>query len=229
MITDHILIYLILLLAASLSYLFHKLTLVGAVAGLIISISIALGTGYLGISLLAAFFILASLATKTKRVRRTAGQVVANGGIAAILGLSAFIWPQKLIIFQIMLAGSLASATADTLSSELGTVYGTKFFNILNFKADQRGLDGVISLEGTLIGIAGATVIACTYCYFSGWNILFAHIIIAGFVGNIADSVLGATLESKGIIGNNTVNFLNTAIGAIVCLLLFSSSNHFRI
>jgi len=221
MITVHILLYLILLLTAMLSYLFKKLTLFGAITGWMVSIIIALGTGYASICLLAVFFILASLATKTNGIRRTAGQVIANGGVAAILGLSAFIWPQKLMIFQAMLAGSLASATADTLSSELGTVYGKKFFNILNFKRDEKGLDGVISFEGTLMGIAGALIIACTYCFFNGWNVLFAYIIIAGFTGNIADSILGATLERKGIIGNNTVNFLNTAIGAIVVIYYF--------
>ncbi len=41
-----------------------------------------------------------------------------------------------------------------------------------------------------------------------------------GQQGNLADSVLGATLERKGLMGNNVVNFFNTGVGAVVCWLL---------
>jgi uncharacterized protein (TIGR00297 family) len=214
--------YILLFIAAAISYFLRKLTLTGAITGWAVASLIYAGAGYLGISLLAAFFVLASLATKGKGSKRTPGQVLANGGVAAILGLCALVWPQNSIMFQVMIAGSLASATADTLSSELGTVYGKKFFNIITFKNDERGLDGVISIEGTLIGLAGAAIIAITYCLFNGWGIPLLYIITAGFIGNIIDSVLGATLERKGSIGNNLVNFSNTAVGAIMCLLLFS-------
>ena len=225
MITTHILLYLVLLFAAVLSYLFHKLTLTGAITGWIIGVIIALGTGYLGISELAAFFILSSLATQTKGERRTAGQVIANGGAAAILSLLAIVFRQNVSVLQLMLAGSMASATADTLSSELGTLYGKKFFNIIDFKADQKGLDGVISLEGTLIGIIGAVIIAGVYCFFNGWSILFVFVVIAGFIGNISDSILGAAFERKGIISNNAVNFLNTVIGAMICCCFVCRTN----
>jgi len=214
--------YILLFIAAAISYFLGKLTLTGAVTGWVVAALIYAGAGYMGISLLAVFFILASLATKGRGSKRTSGQVLANGGVAAILGLCGWIWPQHLILFQLMIAGSLASATADTLSSELGTVYGKRFFNIITFKNDERGLDGVISLEGTLIGLAGAAIIAITYCLFNGWSIPLLYIITAGFIGNVIDSVLGGTLERKNIINNNLVNFSNTATGAIICLLLFS-------
>jgi uncharacterized protein (TIGR00297 family) len=214
-------VYILLLIAAALSYYLHKLTFSGAFTGWIVATLIYTGAGYTGISLLAVFFVLASLATKGKGQCRTAGQVIANGSVAAILGSCAWIWPQCQTLFQLMIAGSLASATADTLSSELGTLYGKRFINIITFKKDQRGLDGVISLEGTLIGIIGATLIAITYCFFNRWGIQLIYIIIAGFIGNAMDSILGATLERRGMIGNNVVNFLNTAVGALNCFVLF--------
>ncbi|WP_183572135.1 DUF92 domain-containing protein [Mucilaginibacter sp. X5P1] len=214
--------YILLFIAAALSYFLRKLTLTGAITGWVVASLIYTGAGYEGISLLAAFFILASLATKGKGSKRTSGQVLANGGVAAILGLCACIWPQNQTLFQLMMAGSLASATADTLSSELGTVYGKRFINIITLKNDERGLDGVISIEGTLIGLTGAAIIAIIYCLFNSWGIQLFYIMAAGFIGNIIDSVLGATLERKNFIDNNVVNFLNTAVGALICLLLFS-------
>jgi uncharacterized membrane protein len=41
-------------------------------------------------------------------------------------------------------------------------------------------------------------------------------LLVAGTAGNLADSVLGATLERRGVLDNNTVNFLNTLTGALV-------------
>jgi uncharacterized protein (TIGR00297 family) len=218
---DKLMICILLFVAAAISYFLRKLTPLGAFTGWLVAVLLYLGAGYIGISLLAAFFILASMATKGKGQCRTAGQVIANGGVAAILGLCAWVWPQYQSLFQLMIAGSLGSATADTLSSELGTTYGKRFVNIITLKKDQRGLDGVVSIEGTLIGLLGAAIIAIVYCLSNGWGIALADIVAAGLIGNVIDSVLGATLERRGFIGNNVVNFSNTAIGALICWLLF--------
>ncbi len=228
------LVYIFLVTGMALSIRFKKLTIPAAITGGLTGLLIYQGAGLTGLAMLTLFFILGSGATgwqmrskqqigaaEKNKGRRTAGQVIANGGIAALIG--AIIWrmPQAAASHRLMMAGSLAAATADTLASELGTVYGKRFYNIITFKKDQRGLDGVVSLEGTLIGIAGAALIAIVYSIGFGWNINFLWIVLGGAVGNIADSVLGATLERKHLIGNNVVNFLNTLIGAVVCLLLW--------
>lgn len=228
-----VLICVFLLAAATWSYTAKKLTLAGAITGAITGFLIYKGAGFTGLAMLTLFFSAGSWATgwqaKSKvdmnaaekhTNGRTAGQVLANGGMAALLGAMAWYAPAYAPLLHIMMAGSIASAAADTLSSELGTVYGRRFYNILTFKRDTRGLDGVISLEGTLIGIVGAAMIAIVYAIGFGWGINIIWIILAGFIGNIVDSVLGATLERKGVIGNNMVNFLNTATGALVCYLL---------
>ena len=152
--------------------------------------------------------------------RRTTTQVLANGSVAAITGLLIWFYPAQKNLFLVMMAASLASATADTLSSELGTVYGRKFYNIITLKKDARGLDGVISIEGIIIGVIGSALIAVIYALGYGLNKNFLWIIIAGTVGNLADSVLGATLERRKLLHNDTVNFLNTLIAAIHSIAL---------
>lgn len=225
---------LVILVSGGLASVFlHKLTGSAAATGILSGFCIYKGCGYTGIAMLASFFILGTAATsfhaKQKQAlkiaeenkgERTAGQVIANAGVAGICSLLAWQFLQQASIFQLMIAGSFSAATADTLSSELGNIYGRRYYNILSFKKDQRGLNGVVSLEGTLCGIVGSIIIASIYAIGFGWNKTFLWIIIAGTIGNFADSLLGATLERQGYLGNNAVNFLNTLTGAVVCLLL---------
>jgi uncharacterized protein (TIGR00297 family) len=212
----------------------RKLTFIAAIIGAVVACLVFAGAGYTGVAMMTTFFILGSAATSWQQGKkqvfintddhksgRTPGQVLANAGIAAITGILVLIFPSHNNLWVLMMAASFASATADTLSSELGTVYGKRFFNIISLKPDQRGLDGVISLEGTLIGIGGCIIIAVVYAIGFGWGSSLITIIIAGTAGNLADSVLGATLERGKYIGNNAVNFLNTLIAALVALLIY--------
>jgi len=217
------------------SALLKKLTLPAAATGILLGFCIYKWGGYTSIIMMALFFILGTMATgfgaKQKQAlsiaeensgRRTVGQVMANAGVAGICGSLAWLFPQKAVAFQLMIAGSFSAATADTLSSELGNIFGRRYYNILSFKKDRRGLNGVISVEGTVCGIAGSIAIAMVYAIGFGWHKTLLWIIIAGTVGNLVDSLLGATLERQGYLNNNVVNFLNTLTGAIVCLLLFA-------
>ncbi|SFD88622.1 TIGR00297 family protein [Chitinophaga sp. CF118] len=206
-----------------------KLSVTASLAAGLIGLLIFTGAGYTGILMLGAFFVMGVLATgyrKDKKAvkgvhqqQRNAGQVLANGGMAAILATIAIFDHTHANTYIIMLAASLAAATADTLSSELGMVYGRNFYNILTFKREPKGLDGVISMEGTLIGGAGALIIAVIYSFANGIDNTCLIITLAGVVGNLADSILGAALERKHFIGNDAVNFLNTFVAALVALM----------
>ena len=208
-----------------------KLTLAGAMVGGLIGWGIFIGTGFTGLAMLATFFVLGTGATVwqaglkeslgltgKEEGRRTAGQVVANAGVAAILGALAWYLPEQAELCRLMLAATFASATADTVSSELGNVYGRRFYNILTFRKDARGLNGVVSLEGTLAGVLGSVLIGVIYGLGFDWNLGVVWIILAGTLGNITDSVLGATLERRQYLSNNGVNFLNTTLAALVAL-----------
>jgi uncharacterized protein (TIGR00297 family) len=224
-----ILLTILLSTAALITVLTHKLTIVAAVTGVLVALVIFKGAGYTGLILMAAFFILGTVATtfgiqqklrhgiaETNKGKRNAAQVLANAGVAAIIGVGAWKYPQWQVLCSLMIAAAFSSATADTLSSELGNIFGKRYYNILSFKKDTRGLNGVISLEGTLCGLAGSIVIATIYALGLGWNVGFIIIIIAGTFGNIMDSILGATLERSGTVGNNVVNFSNTLLAAVV-------------
>jgi uncharacterized protein (TIGR00297 family) len=232
-------VLLILIAGVTASTFTKKLTPAAALTGGMLGWAIYAGVGYPGLILLALFFITGTAATSWKKkeklhikgaaahqgTRRT-GQVIANAGVAAIAGLMAVLIPACRSLFFLMVAGALSSAAADTLSSELGMVYGRRFFNILTWKPDERGLDGVISAEGLFIGMVGSALIAIVYglCLTWGpdsvrflrpvWDSRVFIVVIAGTIGNLADSWLGALFERRGFLSNNAVNFLNTLIAA---------------
>jgi uncharacterized protein (TIGR00297 family) len=218
----------ILTAGVSASIVLKKLTPMAAITGGLLGWAIYAGLGYPGLILLALFFITGTAATSWKKKEklqirgaaehqstRNTGQVFANAGVAAITGLVAILVPACKPLFSLMAASALSSATADTLSSELGMVYGRRFFNILTWKPDVRGLDGVISAEGLIIGLAGSVLIAIFYGLFSAWDLRVLIVVVSGTVGNLADSYLGAIFERRGYLSNDVVNFGNTFIAAV--------------
>jgi uncharacterized protein (TIGR00297 family) len=228
-------IFLPIIIVSGMAYaiLAKKLTVLASFIGGVLACLIFMASGYTGVAMMTTFFILGSAATSWQRDRkrtfmlteenrtgRSALQVLANAGVSAIAGVVIIFCPQLRNLMLPVMAAAFASATADTLSSELGMVYGRRFFNIVSLKADRCGADGVISLEGTLIGVAASCIIAVVYALGFGWDISFVVIVLAGTVGNLVDSVLGALLERKGVMGNNMVNFLNTLSAGMVVLLL---------
>ncbi|UOQ71633.1 DUF92 domain-containing protein [Hymenobacter cellulosilyticus] len=224
----------ILLPGMALSVWAGKLTLPAGLTGVVLGVLIFLGAGFWGVGELALFFVLGTGASAWKvaekrrlglaeenKGRRTAGQALANAGVAGLAGLLAWAWPAQQPLFQVMLAGSFAAATADTLSSELGNMYGRRYYNAWTWRPDTRGLNGVVSLEGTLLGLAGSLLIAVVYCLGVGWSRALVWVLVAGAVGNLADSLLGATVERRAYLNNNAVNALNTAVGALTAGLLY--------
>jgi len=217
-----------------LAILLGKIDIMGGIVGGIISTLVFLGGGWSSLSLIVAFFILGTASSQWKieykvnlglaqanRGKRSLIHVISNAGIAGTCGLIAWLLPDTSIITRGMIAATMASATADTVSSELGNLYGTRFINCISLKKDVRGYDGVISLEGTLFGFIGSSIIGLLYGYFYGINEEVFVIVGAGVLGNYVDSLLGATLQRKELLNNHEVNFLNTLFAALFYAGLF--------
>lgn len=235
---DHILLVAALCSGMFLSVYTKKLSPGASACGGLIACLLFWGSGYAGVFMMAAFFVVGTAATgwkhrlkagrglaATDKERRVASQVLANAGVPALAAFIALCFPSLREWCVIAIAAAFASATSDTLSSELGNVYGRRFYNVLTWKKDRRGENGVISLEGTLAGLAGSAIIAMLYSVFTGLTPLVAIVLLAGMAGNIFDSVLGATLERKHVISNDAVNFLNTFFAALLAAgILYSGS-----
>ena len=208
------------------------------------------GTSWLhgGLMPLLAMFILTFLATrvgKAKKERigtgegkrgRTASQVAANIGLAAIVSIP-FFWnvfravpdPSILMLFAVT---ALAEAAADTVSSEIGQVFGGTPRMILTFKQVAPGTDGGITFKGTLAGVVAAAFVSAVGMGLAGMRgtallALISGLTLAAAFGLIVDSILGATLERAGWLNNDAVNFLSTVsavVAAIPIALLLAHS-----
>lgn len=114
---------------------------------------------------------------------------------------------------------TLCEATADTVSSEIGQAFGGQPVMLTTFRRVAPGTDGAVTILGTVAGILGAAVVATVGMWGMRMNFRSAAI---GFAGGVAglffDSVLGATVERKGWLGNDLVNFSSTVFAVGVAL-----------
>jgi uncharacterized protein (TIGR00297 family) len=160
-----------------------------------------------------------SLGVAERRTGRRASQVIANLGAAGLLAATG---QQGTHISTFGLAAcvsALAEATADTVSSEVGQALASTRLGatilITSGRPVPPGTDGGISLIGTLAGILAAAlvVMASPFAYTYGP----ALCIFAGAIaGLIFDSVLGATVERRGWLNNDLVNFASTIVAATI-------------
>ncbi|WP_353068636.1 DUF92 domain-containing protein [Tunturibacter empetritectus] len=208
---------------AGLVWMLRSATLPAAGVGLLVCLITALvvrvpggGLGFFArpaLCALIALFVLTFVATRFGRRRkearglaearsgRRASQVVANLGVAALC--AAVGWYGGCL-------AALAEATADTVSSEIGQALGGPTWLITKFRRVPAGRDGGVSFAGSLGGVMGAGVVVMAGSLgFASWR-EGAVVFGAACAGLVFDSVLGATVEERGWLGNDLVNFFST-------------------
>ena len=117
--------------------------------------------------------------------------------------------------------GALSAALADTFSSEIGMTSKSKPVMITTLQPAEKGADGAVSLRGLGASVVGAAIIALAYyTLVSPSKKMALLLVLTGVFGSVVDSILGATLQRRGMLGNNQVNFIASACGAIVMVLL---------
>jgi uncharacterized protein (TIGR00297 family) len=229
---------------AALAFATRSIDAAGAVSAVIIGTAITVGLGLRGLAVMIAFFVVGSAVTKLGyRIKAARGiaqerggargwrNAWANGGVPAFLALLAGAYRASAseglgvggaalvpawfgYVLTIAFAAAVATAAADTCSSEVGKAYGRRTFLITNLKPVAPGTEGAVSLEGTLGGLGGGALVAAAgaLCGLYPWP-LAALVALAGLLGSLAESVIGSVAERRGWLDNDLLNALNTAIG----------------
>jgi uncharacterized protein (TIGR00297 family) len=116
-------------------------------------------------------------------------------------------------------------ATADTLASEIGSTYKGQPRMITTFEPVAPGTDGGVSPLGEAASLFGAAAIAVA-AFLMGLtgpsveSMIFLTIFM-GFVGTNIDSLMGATLQQRGLLSNTGVNFAATLVTGLLGMLIY--------
>ena len=200
------------ILVAFLAYRAHSLNRSGALASVLVG-SIVFGIGgWQWALLLLAFFISSSALSRafkkrklglsekfSKGSQRDAGQVFGNGGLATLFAGLHYFFPTSPWVW-LAFAASLAAVNADTWSTELGVLNPHPPRMITNLgRVVEKGTSGGISLVGTLAALAGSALIGVLAGLFppfpAAWTVGL-WVTVAGFLGSLFDSLLGATVQA---------------------------------
>ena len=222
-------VYVILLfILGFITYYRKSLDIFGTAVMIIMGIIIIFSAGANWLLLIVLFLVMSLVATKYSRKykmslgefegRRTSKNVISNGVVACFMAaFGGYYLP-----FVGGFIGAIATATADTLASEIGVLDKDPRL-ITTFQKVDPGTNGAVSVLGTTIGIVGAAIIGIA-AYLLGIMhdpiIAITVSIISGTIGCFADSILGAVLENRHVLTNEHVNLIATIVGALVGILL---------
>jgi len=221
-----------------LAYWFKLLTWTGAVSAFGVGIVIGFFGSLNWLLVLVSFTLVGFIVTKIgirdktekglqegKHGERTHTNVLAVGIPPCLMAILTFITgEQGSLVAAIGYISIISVAASDTIASELGVRY-QKVWLITNFKRVDPGTDGGISVMGTvwaILGALAASVLGWVVIYPDDiFNQLLLIPVLAGFIGCLLDSLLGATWESRGLINKYTNNAITMVLGGFIGILLF--------
>ncbi len=186
----------------------------------------------------------------SKGSRRDLAQTLANGGLGALAALGSVAWPHP--VWWLAFVGAMATVNADTWATELGVLSASRPRLITTGRPVEPGTSGGLTVAGTLAALAGATLIGLAGAVFdlaggqpgrsAAWLVAVAA--VAGLLGSLFDSLLGASLQAIyycdacgketerhplhacgaptrqvrgwGWMNNDWVNFLSSVFGALL-------------
>jgi uncharacterized protein (TIGR00297 family) len=233
---------------SALAYRRNVLTWDGSLAAFVVGMVIGVFGDVTWLFLLLFFLLSSFLATRYRfalkeamgvqegtQGERRAANVLANGAALMAVAVASLVLPTRIpkVASGVIFLSALSVAGADTLASEIG-VLSRKTYLITNGKPVPPGTDGGVSLLGTFCAFGAAL-----YTSVVGWFILSyvatssglipsmpasaVYLVIPlgiGFLGCQIDSVIGATLERRGIVNKKTNNLLSTTSGAVLAYLI---------
>ncbi|NWG08758.1 MAG: DUF92 domain-containing protein [Nitrososphaerales archaeon] len=193
----------------------RALNLGGVAACIFVGYLILLGGGWYWFLVMLVFFVISTEFTKfrysykerfgtaqEKGGARGWPNVLANGGVAAIFSLMEFRFGGG--IYAVAFLGAMASATADTLATEIGLLSKKEPRLITDLrKKVPAGSSGGVTSIGTLAALLASLLISVTAMALGIVDAspieVLAIVTLGGIVGSIADSILGATVQRIGI------------------------------
>jgi uncharacterized protein (TIGR00297 family) len=210
---------------ALLARALHGVNRSGAVAGGLACFLLFAGCGPAAFAALGALFVITWVSTRLgyhrklalglaeRREGRNAGQILSNLAVAALASVAFGATGRR--AFLVATAAALAEAATDTVASEIGQYRSSQPRMITSWKHVPAGTDGGITTAGTVAGVAGGLVVAIVAVL--GGMIHISEVWIpmtAGTAGMLIDSILGATLQRRGWLSNQSVNFYATLAAA---------------
>lgn len=192
-------------LIVGFAYRLGALTVSGAVAAWGVGAIVFGFGGWGGAAALLAFFGTSTALSRWRRRakerlgyekggRRDAGQVLANGGAAALCLLLPLLFPIVGVLpAHLLFLAALAAANADTWATEIGSALGGRPYDLRSGKPAPPGTSGAVSLPGTLAALGGAVLLGL----FAGSAAGVGLVTAAGFGGAFLDSLLGATVQAQ--------------------------------
>jgi uncharacterized protein (TIGR00297 family) len=235
----------------------------GFLASVFVGVGIFLGGGWTWFVIIACFFVLGvgftwyeyghkrSLDGAQEKIgTRNWPNVLANGGLAACFGFAELFTGWS--VFAVLYLGAMSAAAADTVGTEVGLLSRVTPRLITHpTESVPPGTSGGVTAAG-FFGSTGAALVIGLLAVVLGVikgadaGLVILVVLSGGLIASIADSLVGATLQRKGVctvcgnpsensrhcdtpvkrrsgigfIDNNVVNLFATIVGALVSFAL---------